>query len=102
MHRLAIDQAGADIKRAGRRGNEGKPVCPVKTVAGEKPDAIARAPRHQPIAIVLDLVNPAWPGRRRSGSSWEARLNEAQRYGAGTQTQRHSDGSNSSLISSAS
>jgi hypothetical protein len=39
-------------------------VAPVVTVASEQPDANRIAARHDPIAVVLDLVNPV-------GSVWE-------------------------------
>src|SRR4051794_24314682 len=43
------------------------------------------APSHQPIAVVLDLVNPVGAGRRTVGRRGQARLDE-------TQNRRHSGG----------
>ena len=36
------------------------------------------APSHQPIAVVLDLVNPVRAGRGLVGGRWEARFDEAR------------------------
>jgi hypothetical protein len=46
-------------------------------VAGEQPDAHGIPACHQPIAVVLDLVDPVRPGRRALGSRGQARLDEA-------------------------
>ena len=37
--------------------------------------------RHEPVAVVLDLVNPVGAGRGLVGWGWEARLDEARPVG---------------------
>jgi len=39
-------------------GNEWIPLRPIVAVASEWPDAVTLPPSHQPIAVVLNLVNP--------------------------------------------
>jgi hypothetical protein len=46
-------------------------------VAGEQPDADGVASGHQPVTVVLDLVDPARTYGRSLGSGRQARLNEA-------------------------
>jgi hypothetical protein len=43
-------------------------------VAGQQLDANRQgiAPGHQPIAIMLDLMHPAWPGWRLFARGWQA------------------------------
>src|SRR5262249_57353353 len=83
---LAVDQAGADRERADRCDDEREACRPVDTVARQEMHATARAPGHQPIAVVLDLVNPVRALGRSGGRGGKARLDEA-RGPAGTQTQ---------------
>jgi hypothetical protein len=50
----------------------------VKSNRCDQPDADRVSPSHQPIAVVLDLVNPTGAGRGRVGRGWEAASNEAR------------------------
>ena len=45
-------------------------------VPGEEADAHRIAPGHEPVAVVLDLVNPVGAGRGLVGGGWQARLYE--------------------------
>jgi hypothetical protein len=49
---------------------------PVVTPAGDQPDANGIAPGHQPVAVVLDLVNPVGAGRGLVGGGRKAGLDE--------------------------
>ena len=64
-----------DAERGINDGREA--VGPVMAVAREAADARAIPAHHQPIAVVLDLVDPEragrWPGHLR----WQARFDEA-------------------------
>jgi hypothetical protein len=66
----------------------GKPRCPVVTVAGQDADASSIPPHHHPIAVVLDLMNPADAARRLRSRRGQAWLDETGRSRAGTQKQR--------------
>ena len=46
------------------------------------------APSHQPIAVVLDLVNPVGAGRRLVGGGRQAWFNEARPLGGQALTQQ--------------
>src|SRR5215469_2158466 len=48
-------------------------------VAGEQPHASGVTARHQPVAVVLDFLNPVRAGRRSVGRGWEAGFDEAER-----------------------
>ena len=50
-----------------RFDHERKRVDQSLPLPGDQPDADGIAPRHQPIAVVLDLVNPLGAGRRLVG-----------------------------------
>jgi len=45
-------------------------------VPSQQPDADRVPARHQPIAIVLDLMHPAWPGWRSLTRGWQAGFDE--------------------------
>jgi hypothetical protein len=47
------------------------------TIAGDEPDADGIAPRHQPIAVVLDLMHPIRAARQPVGGGRKTRLDEA-------------------------
>jgi hypothetical protein len=53
-------------------------------VAGEQPHASGITARHQPVAVMLDFVNPVRAGRRSVGCRWEAGFDEAGRQQTGT------------------
>jgi hypothetical protein len=61
----------------GCRGNGGRSIGPVMAATGEQAHVLAVAAHDQPIAIVLDLVDPIGPGRRPCSPSWDARRDEA-------------------------
>ena len=50
-----------------RLNHQRETVRPVVAAAGDQPDADRIATRHETIAVVLDLVNPAGSGRRTVG-----------------------------------
>jgi hypothetical protein len=68
---------------------------PVVAAAGQQPDAHGVAPGHEPIAVVLDLVNPVGARGRTVGRRWEAGLNEGSTRhapylgGRGPESSRH-------------
>jgi hypothetical protein len=66
-HRLAVDQAGAHAQRRHRLDDQREPRRPVVPVARQQPHAGGTAARHQPVAVMLDLVNPARTARRVLG-----------------------------------
>jgi len=57
-----------------RLDNQGVAGGPIMTVAGQQPnpDRQGIASGHQPIAIVLDFVNPVRPGWRSLARGWQA------------------------------
>ena len=61
-HRLAVDQERRRLD-AECSVNDGRDV-PVMAVAGEAADARAIPAHHQPVAVMLDFVNPERAGRR--------------------------------------
>ena len=61
--------------------HEREAVRPVVAAPGNQPDADGIASRHEPIAVVLDLVNPVGAGRGLVGWGWEAGFNEARPVG---------------------
>ena len=62
-----------------RLHDQGEAARPVVAVAGKQADADGIAPGHQPIAVVLDLVDPIGAGRGLVGGRRQARLNIASR-----------------------
>ena len=62
-HRLAVDQERLRLD-AVRSINDGREaIGPIMTVAREAADPRAIPAHHQPIAVVLDLMNPERAGR---------------------------------------
>jgi hypothetical protein len=57
-HHFAVDQAGADLEMVHGFHHEREAGGPVVTAPGQQPDAHGIAPGHQPVAVVLDFVNP--------------------------------------------
>jgi hypothetical protein len=84
--RLAIDQAGGDLEPVQRPHDERKALCPVMSVASEKPHASGPAPRQQPKAVMLDLVNPVVAGWWPLDGARQARFDKV---GEGPQTPQH-------------
>ena len=60
-HDLAVEPAAAGRQRAQRGGDLGEPLRPVEPVAGEQARVPAAGARRYPVAVVLDLVDPALP-----------------------------------------
>ena len=60
---LSIDQAGAYLVVVHSLGHQRITGRPVVAPAGDQPDAHGVAPGHEPVAVVLDLVNPVGAGR---------------------------------------
>ena len=77
-HGLAVDQERmrVDAKRGVNDGGEA--VGPVMTVAGEAVDAPVIPAHHQPVAVMLDFVNPQLTGRRYGDLRRQARFDEAR------------------------
>ena len=63
--------------RSGSVDDGREAVGPVMAVAGEAADARAVPAHHQPIAVVLDFVNPQRAGRRPGRLRRQARFDEA-------------------------
>ena len=68
--RLTIDQAGANRKLADCRGDKGKAVREVVSVAGDEPHARTIPPRQNAEAVMFDFVNPIRTRRRCLGGRW--------------------------------
>ena len=66
-HHLAVDEAGPHLEVVHGLDHEREAVRPVVAAPGNQPDADGIAPGHQPIAVVLDFVQPAGAGRRTVG-----------------------------------
>ena len=75
-HHLAVDQAGPHLEMVHGLDHQRKAVGPVIAPPGDQPDANGIATRHEPVAVVLDLVNPVGAGRGLVGGGWQARLYE--------------------------
>jgi hypothetical protein len=58
-HHLAVDQARADRQMVDCLHDKREAPGPVIAAPSQQPDARRIAPGHEPVAIVLDLVNPA-------------------------------------------
>ena len=66
-HHLPVDQAGPHLEVVHGLDHEREAVRPVVAAPGNQPDADGIAPRHQPVAVVLDLMQPVGAGRRAVG-----------------------------------
>jgi hypothetical protein len=64
--------------------NQREPARPVIPIAGQQADADGVPTDHEPISVVIDLVNPAGAGRRAIGGRGQARFDEAGGGRAGT------------------
>jgi hypothetical protein len=67
---------------------EREAVGPVIAAPGQKTDAHGIAPGHEPVAVVLDFVNPIRARRRLVGGRWQAGFDEGALWRRGTHTQR--------------
>jgi hypothetical protein len=61
---------------------------PVVTPARDQPDAHRIPARHEPVAVVLDLVNPAYAGRWLVGGGRKAGFDKARPVGGQALTQK--------------
>jgi hypothetical protein len=63
---LAVDHARTDGQGSDRCGDKGKAESGRRSYSphASRVARVAAAMRDDPKAIVLDFVNPAWPGRR--------------------------------------
>ena len=66
-HDLAVDEARPHLEVVHGLDYEREAVRPVIAAPGDEPDAHGIAPGHQPVAVVLDFVQPAGAGRRAVG-----------------------------------
>ena len=73
-HDFAVDQERVCLKAGGGFDNGREAVGPVVAVPGEAADAQAIPAHHQPIAVVLDFVNPQRAGRRLGTPSTAGRV----------------------------
>jgi hypothetical protein len=68
-HDLAVDQERVSLQASGSFDNGREAVGPVVAVAGEAANARAVPAHHQPVAVMLDFVDPrcpgGWPGHLR-------------------------------------
>jgi hypothetical protein len=87
-HRLAVDRQRPRLE-LGRGSRDGRiSVGPVEAAACKQPHRVAVAPDLQPVAVVLDFVDPIRPGRRLRGKRRDARRDEIGRVGTGGVTRR--------------
>ena len=76
---LAIDQERSGVDAAGSVNDSGEAVGPVVAVTCEAADPRAIPAQHQPVAVVLDFVNPLQAGRRRVSLGRTTGVDEAGR-----------------------
>ena len=81
-HHLPIDQTGPHLQVVHGLDHQREAVRPAIAAPGNQADAAGISTGHQPIAIVLDLVNPTGPRRRLVGRGWQARLDEGGQHAA--------------------
>jgi hypothetical protein len=55
---LAIDDDGARRKASNCLRDQRKPLAKVTPISGQQTHTIGGAPRHDPVAVMLDLMNP--------------------------------------------
>ena len=75
-HRLSVDQAGGDFKRAQCLDYEREAFGPVVPIAGEKPHPRGAPTRQEPEAIMFDFMNPIAAGRWPLNGARQARLDK--------------------------
>jgi hypothetical protein len=81
---LTIDQTGSHLEVVHGFHDQREAGRPVVASARDEPNADRVAPGHEPVAAVLDLVNPSWSrtagDARRSGRSTELRSWPSLKY----------------------
>jgi hypothetical protein len=75
-HHLPVDQTGPHLEVVHGLDHEREARSPVVPPAGDEPNAHGVAPGHEPIAVMLDLVNPVGAARRLVGWGWETGFNK--------------------------
>ena len=93
-HHLAVDHAGPHLEVVHGFHDKRVAARPVVPSAGDQPDAHRVAPGHEPVAVVLDLVDPIGARGRTVGRGWEAGLDKRNTrhvayLGAGSQESSH-------------
>ena len=73
---LAVDQAGAHLEVVHCRHHQREAGGPVVSPARDQPDADRVSPGHEPVAVVLDLVNPVGPRGWTVGGGRETGLDK--------------------------
>jgi hypothetical protein len=73
-HCFAVDQERRCLDAAGSLNDGREAVGPVMAVAGETADALAISAHHQPVAVMLDFVDPCRAGR------WPRHLRRLARF----------------------
>ena len=76
---LAVDQGIVDGQRVHRLRDPWKPVVEKGAAAAPHLDALRLLSGEDPEAVVLDLMQPAWPGGRIGDKSWLTGLDETGR-----------------------
>jgi hypothetical protein len=78
-HRPAVDEAGAHLEPVDRLNDRRVSRRPVVAVPGQKADADRVSAGRQPIAVVLDLVDPIWSEGWALSRVWKAGFDKAGR-----------------------
>jgi hypothetical protein len=76
-----IDQAWAHLEVFDASATSGKRIRPVIAPPGEQPDTHGVPPGHEPVAVVLDLMQPGVSAGRPWGLGGQARRDETGRQG---------------------
>jgi CheY-like chemotaxis protein len=76
---LSVDDDRRNFQRADGLHHAGETVRPIVPAAREQPNALALAAGNQPVAVVLDLVNPVGSGRGFAPDSRQTGFDEAGR-----------------------
>jgi hypothetical protein len=69
---LAVEGEGAGAQLGGRAGDGWIAAAPVVAAPREQPHRIAVPADLQAVAVVFDLMDPVWAGRRLVGARWDA------------------------------
>ena len=80
---LAVDDAGAHRERLDGGDNHREAPRPIEPAPRGEPSALAVVMGEHAIPVMLDLVQPLWPGRRAGGGRREAGLKPPQEQALG-------------------